>query len=326
MRLRQWTFSIALLGAAALLAPSICSGQTRDKGPWWPHPIWGADDRAGASNWITPEKIIEAVSLVNTGKVYEMGHVYEKGMFLNNGARTYSMVLVPGTASEETGWVYNEEFLGASIGQVGTQFDGLGHVGERMTMEDGAITNVYYNGVTSEEMMAKYGLLDLGVEKIKPFITRGILIDVAGYKGLDILPLGYEVKLSDVRGALAQQGLSEDQIRPGDALFFHLGTWRLWSEPERIVEGWRQRPGIGPEVASWIIDRKASLVGSDWATDMAGTAVAHHELTRKNGIPNLEFMTFEALLEDSVYEFLFVFTPLRLKGATGSPARPLAIR
>ncbi len=46
----------------------------------------------------------------------------------------------------------------------------------------------------------------------------------------------------------------------------------------------------------------------------------------RNGVFNLEFMTFETLLADEVYEFLFVFTPLRLKGATGSPGRPLAIR
>ena len=100
----------------------------------------------------------------------------------------------------------------------------------------------------------------------------------------------------------------------------------MWHEPERIGESWGRRPGIGQEVADWIIERKASLVGSDFATDMAGTAVAHHELTRKNGIPNLEFMNFESLLPDAVYEFMFVFTPLRLKGATGSPGRPLAIR
>ena len=46
----------------------------------------------------------------------------------------------------------------------------------------------------------------------------------------------------------------------------------------------------------------------------------------KNGIFNLEYMKFEELLSEQVYEFLFVFTPLRLRGATGSPGRPLAIR
>ncbi len=67
------------------------------------------------------------------------------------------------------------------------------------------------------------------------------------------------------------------------------------------------------------------MVGSDAATDEDANAV-HHDLMLRNGVFNLEFMTFDTLLADEVYEFLFVFTPLRLKGATGSPGRPLAIR
>jgi kynurenine formamidase len=46
----------------------------------------------------------------------------------------------------------------------------------------------------------------------------------------------------------------------------------------------------------------------------------------KNGIFNIENMTFEELSADGVYEFLFVANPLRFRGATGSPLRPLAIR
>ncbi len=67
--------------ASVLLFLSAGSGlaQTRASGPWWPNPTWGAGDQAGASNWITPEKIVEAVRLVKTGKVYEIGQVYEKG-------------------------------------------------------------------------------------------------------------------------------------------------------------------------------------------------------------------------------------------------------
>ena len=316
----------ALWGCICLMLLSALpvAGQTRDKGPWWPHPIWGPDDQAGGSNWITPEKILEAISLVRTGKVYELGHVYERGMPLL-GQRTFAMFIAPGDPSGDNQLVFNDEFLCAEIGQVGTQFDGLGHVGKRMTMEDGSTANVFYNGVTGDEMQSRYGLRQLGIEKVKPYITRGILIDVAAYQGLEILPNDYEVTLSDVRGALARQGLAEGEIKPGDALFFNFGWSRLWNDPERITDDLRRRPGIGQEVVEWIVDRKASMVGSDAATDDPSAAV-HHELTLKNGIPNLEFMDFEDLLADSVYEFMFVFTPLRLKGATGSPGRPLAIR
>lgn len=66
----------ALTLACLVAASATVGAQSREKGPWWPHPIWGPNDQAGGSNWITPEKILEAVSLVKTGKVYELGHVY----------------------------------------------------------------------------------------------------------------------------------------------------------------------------------------------------------------------------------------------------------
>ncbi len=308
-----------------VLSGSPALGQTREEGPWWPHPIWGPDDQAGASNWITPEKILEAISLVRTGQVYELGHVYERGMPLL-GQRTFALFIAPGTPSGENQLMFNDEFVTAEIGQVGTQFDGFGHVGKRITMADGSTADVFYNGVTADEMLSRYGLQQLGIENMKPFITRGILVDVAGSKELEMLPNNYTVTLSDVREALAKQGLSEDRIEPGDALIFNYGWWKLWADPEQFHAAWQAgRPGIGQEVADWLIDQRVSMVGSDSGTDDSSAAV-HHELTLKNGIPNLEFMNLEELAADNVYEFMFVFTPLRIAGATGSPGRPLAIR
>ena len=67
--------------------PMESTAQTREKGDWWPHPIWGADDQAGGSNWITAEKIVRAVQLVKTGKVYEVGQIYEREMPLFGATR-----------------------------------------------------------------------------------------------------------------------------------------------------------------------------------------------------------------------------------------------
>jgi hypothetical protein len=198
---RRLAIPCACLLAIASTASSV-SGQTRDKGPWWPHPEWGPADQAGASNRVTPEKILEAVSLVSTGKVYELGQVYERGMPLV-GQRSYAM-FIPGMPTGgpfgDQNLVYNDDFLCTEIGQVGTQFDGPGHIGRRMTMADGSTVDVYYNGFTSDEMEAPYGLRELGVESVKPFITRGILIDVAGYKGVETLPNGYVVTLAGCAG------------------------------------------------------------------------------------------------------------------------------
>ncbi|MBM4186003.1 MAG: cyclase family protein [Gemmatimonadetes bacterium] len=319
--------------AALVLVVCACpvAGQTRQQGPWWPHPIWGASDQAGGSNWITPEKILQALQLVKTGRVIELGQVYEAGMPLF-GQRTFSLT-IPTADSGAFGsnrLVGNDEFIVGELGQVGTQFDGPGHIGTRLTMADGTTQDIYYNGVPWSEMAGRYGLAKLGVEHIKPIITRGVLIDIAGYKGVPTLPGNYEVTVADVRGALARQGQSEADLRPGDALFFNYGWSALWRRPREYAAS---QPGIGLEVARWIVERKPAMVGSDSpgleVTPNPNRTLAypvHQELITKNGIWNQENLQFEELLAERAYQFLFVFTPIRFKGATGSPGRPIAIR
>ena len=309
------------------------SAQTREKGPWWPHPIWGAEDQAGASNWITPAKVLEAVELVSTGKVYRLGQTYESGMPLFGG-RTYALHIPGGPTYREpfgkNQLIGNDEFLCTEVGQVGTQFDGFAHIGTRMTMADGTVKDVYYNGFTGEEILGTYGMRQLGIEKIKPIVTRGILIDVAGYKGVERLRKGYEVTVADIRSALARQGMSEESIRAGDALFFRYGWSSLWADPQQYNDS---PAGIGLEAARWVVDRQATMIGSDsWTSEVVPNPdrelvfPVHQELLPKNGIFNLENLQFDSLVADGVYEFLFVFAPVPFKGATGSPGQPLAIR
>ena len=323
---------IAVASTIVLLSAGTTLAQTREAGPWWPNPAWGAGDQAGASNWITPEKVLEAVRLVKAGKIYEIGQVYAKGMPLF-GQRTYAL-LSPGSPtyafSTANRIVANDEFVCGEIGQVGTQFDGPGHIGMKVKMADGSTQDVYYNGFTGAEMYSPYGLQKLGIENVRAMLTRGILIDLAGYKNLPNLPARYEVTLADVRGALARQGLSESDLRPGDALLFRYGWSRFWTEPAKYNT---DPPGIGLEVARWVVARKVSMVGSDqWGTEVGPNPdpslafPVHQELIMKNGIFNIENLTLEELARDAAWEFLFVFTPVRFKGATGSPGRPLAIR
>ncbi|MCB0686131.1 MAG: cyclase family protein [Saprospiraceae bacterium] len=303
----------------------LLNAQTREEGPWWPNKLWGPDDQAGASNWITPEKILEARQWITEGKVYELGHVYDQQMFVPDN-RVFKLFIPSFPTYGPEGpdqIVFNDELLVATIGQVGTQFDGLGHPGRRMQMEDGSATEVFYNGFNTAEMKSPFGLQNLGVEKIKPIITSGILIDIAGSLDKEILDDAYVVSLPDVQKALARQGIRNDDITPGDAIFFNFGWWHNWNK-DYVMDG-KRLPSISREVVDWLIDRQPSIVGSDAILDGPVYNV-HMELTMKNGIFNLEWMTFESLLEDNVYQFFFNFTPLRIKGATGSPGRPIAIR
>ncbi|NAS30513.1 cyclase family protein [Flavobacteriaceae bacterium R38] len=330
--MKSYNYILTFVAVLLLTGVNTVNGQTKEKGPWWPHPIWGAGDQAGASNWITPEKIFEAMKMVKSGKVYEMGHVYEKGMPLY-GNRSYEL-RSPGAPTGGTygdnNIVYNDEFITTEIGQVGTQFDGLGHVGTRMKFEDGSEHDVYYNGMTGDEMYSAYGLRELGVERIKPIITRGILIDIAGYKNVEILPNSYEVTVEDVKGAMKKQGINEDGIKTGDAVFFRYGWTKLWSDPEKYNTN---PPGIGLDVAKWVAAKNITMVGSDqYGTEVEPNpdpnsfVPVHQYLLSRHGILNLENLDFESLIQDEVYQFMFIFTPVRFKGATGSPGRPIAIR
>ena len=315
--------AMAALWIVSVACAPQAVAQSRDKGEWWPNAQWGAGDQAGGSNWITPEKVLKATSLVKTGRVIELGHVYEHGMPLN-GQRSYN-IFIPSFPTHgpilERGVVFNDEYVAAEIGQVGTQFDGPGHVGQRVKYADGSEHYVFYNGASEQDMRGPYGLQRNGVENVKPILTRAIYLDIAAYKGVPALPGDYEVTVADVRAALARQGLKETDIEPGDALLFNTGWWRLW--PDQKVES-APHAHAGRELAEWIIARKPSMIGSDSNFD-GPEALVHTEVTMKNGIWNLENMDFAALEKEKAYRFMFVFTPLRLKGATGSPGRPIAV-
>ena len=317
-----------------ILFCTLCSlnlfSQNREQGPWWPNQQWGAKDEAGASNWITPEKIMQALTFARTGKVYELGHPYERTMPMIN-TRSYKISVVDtGPSAGTNKQLGNEEVISGELGQVGTQFDGPGHIGMLYTFPDGTKKGVYYNGFTQEEVVHPDGLMHLGVQNVKPIISRGILVDVAGYKGVDHLPHHYEVTLADVKGALSRQKISEASISPGDVIIFRYGWAQLWRQPQEYNTN---SPGIGMEVAHWLVSKKITMTGADTGPtevnpnpnpDLA--VPVHQELIMKNGIFNLENLDMELLAADGAYEFLFIFTPIRFVGASGSPGRPIAVR
>jgi hypothetical protein len=110
-------------------------GNAGDIKKWWPSP-WGTDDEAGASNWITPEKVRDAIELIEEGKIYELGRVYEPGMpFATVVPRGYRLT-IEGAPSfgpfGENNLIGHIEFVAGDIGQVGTQLDGIGHIGIQM--------------------------------------------------------------------------------------------------------------------------------------------------------------------------------------------------
>ena len=106
--------------------------------------------------------------------------------------------------------VGRDEYFVGEIGQMGTQMDGLGHVGCRLPDGD-----TYYNGVKSSEIEDAYGLKKLGVENAGVFFTRGVLVDLVTARKADRLPVGYEVSLAEVQTTLQQEKI---KLRAGDVV------------------------------------------------------------------------------------------------------------
>jgi len=316
----------ALLGMSVTLAlVSTAIAQDSPIGPkWWPSE-WGAEDQRGAVNRITPQKILQAVSLIKEGKIYQLGRIYEQGMPLS-GNRSF-VLTIPGLPTSgpqgKNAIVANSEMVAAEIGQVGTQFDGLGHVGVRVNGED-----LFYNGFKLSEFGDSYGLKKLGIENVGVIFTRGVLLDLAAYKEVERVEAPYIVTVEDIQGMLAKEKID---IQEGDVVLFHTGHGNLWMKDNEKYKA--NNPGPGVTASKWLIEKKIVMVGSDTTATEAipgenkdRFAEAHQQLLTRNGVYNHENLDLSALAKDKVYEFVYVFAPLRLKGATGSPGNPFAIR
>jgi kynurenine formamidase len=304
-----------ILATVLVVATTAAYAQT---GNWYPS-RWGAADQRGAANRITPAKVLEARDLITRGAIYQLGRVYESGMPIF-GTRHFSLRIPQGFGPQGTnGMIYHDELISGELGQVGTQFDGLGHIG---------VGDLFYNGHNRREFAQAEGLTTLGVEHVGAIVTRGLLVDVAAFKGVPRLEGGYEITLADLQGALKRQKLA---IRAGDVVLLHTGWGSLWMKDNAAFSA--SAPGIGLAAAQYLVEREVVVVGSDtWAVEVVpnpdkGLAFPVHQLLiPRNGIYIFENLATEELTRDGAYEFAFTFAPLKLKGATGSPGNPLAIR
>ena len=291
---------------------------------WWPSP-WGPADERGANNRMTPAKTLEAARLIRTGKIYPLAQVLQAGIPLF-GARHVSIVIPGGPTGGPFGThnlYYNDEMFSGELGQIGSQFDGLGHIGNKV-----GETIRWYNGFTQEQVGGSYGLQKLGVEKLRPFFTRGILLDVLALKGGERLPTDYIITMQDVGETLRRQGTREPG--EGDVVLFRTGHSKLWMKNNEEYN--KGCPGPGKTVANWLVERKIAVVGADtWPVeavpgeDKDRPFECHSIWITMNGIFINENLNLEELAADRVYEFAWSFNPLPLKGGTGSPGNSVAI-
>ena len=308
------TFTVLVSGATAPAAgQSWTPPSTDERCP----SRWGADDERGAANHMGPETVLKAARLIREGRVIELGRVLRGSMPL--GPRHFDLYMKPtgpNVGSNRRG--SNEELVIAEMGQVGTQFDGFTHQ---------TIGDSLYNCVDQGEIMTRDGFTRLGVENVGTLMTRGVLIDVAALKGIEMLPDTYEITVDDLQQALDRQGVA---LESGDAVLIHTGWGVLWdTDAERFMAS---NPGIGVAAAQWLVEQDPMLLGADNQPvevspnpDPQVSLPVHQIMLVVNGIHLVERMKLDALAAAGVHEFAFVVQPLKIQGGTGSTVAPVAI-
>jgi kynurenine formamidase len=280
---------------------------------------WGAADERGAANHVTPASVLRAAKLIQTGEIVELGRVLSSTMPLF-GTRSFSLHTKRTNGPLGTNKRYsNEEVVITELGQVGTQLDMFSHQG---------IDGQSYNCVPIEALGGRTGFQKLGIEKIGTLFARGVLIDVAAFKGVAMLSASYEITASDLQGAIAKQALT---LSPGDAVLIHTGWGQLWDKEVARYSG--PAPGIGVGAATWLASQDVLLIGSDTASvevspnpDKSLDTPVHQVTLVVNGIFLLENLKLDELATKRVHEFAFIVEPLKIRGGTGSTVAPIAVR
>jgi kynurenine formamidase len=290
---------------------------------------WGEDDEIGTLNFITPEKLVRSAQLVRTGKSFDLGIPFDKyGPFPPGGWRinpVHVMTLLPSdSAYAKDGQIAADDMIIMGL-QSSTQWDGLAHVGY-----DG----FFYNNVPAAAVNNFTGASRNSIAKVAAkLISRGVLLDIARLKGVDVLPDSYEITEADVLAAEGRQGV---RVEPGDILLLRTG-WHKY-----FLEGDRQRytgntPGPGLDICRWIHDREIAALALDqangeaWPSPIPNAIIPFHQVAiRDIGLTLGEMFDFEELAadceQDGVWEFFFIGTGLKVTGGVGSPLNPVALK
>jgi len=250
-------------------------------------------------------------------RIYDLSQPYYVGMphypthppFLYSLTKRHGDYINPGGSSSAAEAIA----LGT---HVGTHMDALCH------FSDGGMLR---GGVPAEGRQSYTGgVQHLSIDTTPPFLRRGILLDVAAHAGREALPENFSVTAEVFEAVQGAQGV---EICEGDVVLIRTGWGRLFDDAKRFINGVR---GPGPELggARWLSARKPFAVGSDtvaFEKTPSPEMRVHVHLLVESGIHILEALNLEELARDRVWEFLFIGAPLKIRGATGAPLRPIAV-
>ncbi len=325
----RWT--VLLVCAAALLAQSP-KGWVKGKGYGW---IWGKADEIGALNAIAgPEWVRRALAEVKQGRVYDLGVRIDRRSYKWPGHSPIEVMTfrsphgvkggkdIASFAAHPRHLAFHSCALFISD-NVGTQIDALAHITRGKD-------DHWYNGFREQDHGGDFGVRKADADSIPPILARGVLVDVAGWKGVDALPSGFPIGPKELQGALARQ---QADIEPGDAVLIRTGTLRYWGDSgaDHAKIAHHDSAGLTIEGARWLVEQKgAVLIASDTSgLEWGGNPElpVHEYLLIEQGVYIGEFFYLEELARDKAWRFALIVATNRIRGATaGFALRPLALR
>lgn len=310
-----WAVVVLVVGSAPVQAQ--IAKNIAQKSPW------GPADEIGTLNMMTDASRLDVLKQVASGKVYDLGVDLFVGMpncCGSSGDPTFQIWMTHTPVRDTAKELLSYSGDGVSMyTHSGTHLDTLNHFG---------LHGKIWNQVSAEDALGVRGWTESGADKYPPIVARGVLIDMAKSKNVAHLPASYAITAADLQEALKKQGTT---LRPGDVVLTRTGLMTLW--PDQAKYRLEDQAGLSLEAAQWLVEgQKAMLLGADNfgvesfpSKDPDNFVPVHAYLLAERGVSLLEVLWLEDLAKDQVYEFLFIASPLKLRGGTASPVRPLAI-
>jgi kynurenine formamidase len=265
--------------------------------------------------------IAESVAeLLRGRKIFDLGVELFPGMphVPTHSPFMYQMVREHGDLMYGEGVSAAVDIFGMSC-HTGTHLDGLGHFAKNLCL---------HGGQPASDGQSKIGgLTALGIQRVAPFLGRGILLDVAAHQGVGSLAPNAVIGPKELEAAAKAAKL---QIQPADVVLIRTGWMNHWPEQRTYYSVQSGQPGINLEAAKWVTDQGAYCIGSDnFAVEYMPTPnhahpVHIHCLVEK-GVHLLEVANLEDLSRTKTFEFSLIMVPMKIRGGTASPIRPLAI-
>ena len=291
---------------------------------------FGADDEIGMLNLMTPKSCREVLRQADAGKIVDLALDYFVGMpsWAAGGDPPFQMWMTHtpgGTVVDDVmgvGRSQNEliTYSGDAFSMYthcGTHLDTLNHFGYH-----GEVFNHFHH----HDHLGSRGWTKNGADKHPPVVARGIMLDIPALLGVDMLPSSYGITGAELNDALRRQRL---ELRPGDVVLVRTGRIKSWPDPTAYMV---DSPGLNLDGAKFLAEAGAMMIGTDTVSfeqmpteDEDNWQVVHTYLLAECGVPIMEVVDCEALAEEGIDEFAFVGACIKLRGATGSPIRPLAM-